>query len=252
MGEPFAEERMAAQNFIESINEARKELSLKQLDLAKSKIIMARSLIPIIMRVTPSQSRLTRVEFGGGLYADDLNQRKNYAPIETQSLENFTRSAGPRWIKRTRAESDAQIIYITLDLAEDRAQIYLDQAEKHITAGKIKEAEIQLSELSDHVIKVGENVPAAVQARDYIAIADNYITSGNFYGSRSSLMKANEFLDKMKNEETYRTYYSDIVALHGNIANLQDAFAKMDAEQIKNAGINLKKWKEQVAVWVSE
>ncbi len=251
-GNIFAEEMMAAQTFIESINESRKDLSMKQYGMAKSRIIMARSLIPIIAKATQSQRRLTRVEFGGGLYADDLGQRKNYKPIETQSLENFTRPAGPRWVKTTRTESDAQIIYITLNLADEKARNYLDEAEKHIDSGDIKAAQMLLEELSDQVIRVGGDIPAAVQVRDYMILADNYILVGNFFGARSSLRKANMYLDQMKNEETYKNYYSDIVTLHKNIADLQDAFAKMDADQIKNAEINLKKWREQVTVWVSE
>ena len=43
------------------------------------KILTARNLLPLISRVTSAQSRLTRVEFGGGFYANDLDQRKTYS-----------------------------------------------------------------------------------------------------------------------------------------------------------------------------
>ena len=249
---PFAEERMALQDFIERINEARVELSLNQPRLAQTKIMMAEALIPIILNVTPAQSRLTRVEFGGGLYANDLGQRKNYTPIETQSLENFSRPAGPRWIKSTRMESDAQIIYITIDLSNDKALTYLKNAEKSIAAGDLKDAESQLSELTDRLIKVGDNVPASIRARDYMILADNYITVGNFFGSRHSLERSNEYLDQMKSEETYKTYYTDIVALRKEIEMLQKAFSQMDAEQIKKAEESLKKWQTQISSWNPE
>ncbi len=250
--EPFAEEVMASRNFIENINESLKELSLQQLGLAKRKIIMARSLIPIITKATQSQRRLTRVEFGGGLYADDLGKRKSYNPIETQSLENFTRSAGSRWLKSTRTESDAQIIYITLDMTDRKAESYLDQAEKYIDSGDIRAAQMQLEELSDRVIKVGGDVPAVVQARDYMILANNYIIAGNFFGARFSLQKSNMFLDQMTKEEIYKTHYPDILALHHNITDLQEAFAKMDADQIKDAALKLKKWRGQITIWASE
>ena len=249
---PFAEERMAAQNFIQNINDSRKELAMKQVDLARQKLLAARNLLPLISRVKPAQRRLTRVEFGGGLYADDLTQRKSYVPIETQSLENLTRSAGPRWVKNTRAESDAKIIYITLDLTDGKAKACLDQAEKDIAANNTRDAELQLAELSDRVIRIDDMVPAVVQARDYMILADNYILASNFFGARNSLEQANDSLDKMENEDIYKTHYSDIIALHKNIDDLQAAFAKLDADEIKTAGTNLKKWQQQLTGWISE
>ncbi len=249
---PFAEERKATQNFIENVNEARKELIILQPALAQQKVIMARNLLPLILRVTPAQRRLTRVEFGGGFYADDLGDRKSYIPIETQSLENLTQGAGPRWMKSTRSESDAVIIYITLDLENDKAKRYLDQAEKDIAAGHIKQAEAQLAELSDRVIKINDSIPDAVQARDYLTLADNYIGAGNFFGARNSLEQAKIFLDKMKDENIYKNFRSDIISLHQSIETLQAAFAKLDADQIKNAESNLKKWQRQLAGWVQE
>jgi ribosome-binding protein aMBF1 (putative translation factor) len=60
----FLEERMAVQDFISHVNEARRELALRQVDIAKQKIIMARASLPIIARVTPMQRRLTRVDTG--------------------------------------------------------------------------------------------------------------------------------------------------------------------------------------------
>jgi hypothetical protein len=250
--EPFAEERMAAQAFIENVNEARRELAMRQVELARQKIIMARNLIPLIARVAPQQRRLTRVEFGGGLYADDLEQRKSYAPIETQSLEDLTRSGGARWTKSTRQESDAKIIYVTLDLTDGKAQDYLDQAEKDIVAGKLKEAEAQLAELSDSVIRIDDTVPAAVQARDYIILAENYIKASNFFGARYSLERSNDFLGKMKNEDIYKPYHPDIIALHKSISDLQEAFARLDSDQIKTAEISLKKWQQQLSLWADE
>jgi hypothetical protein len=249
---PFAEERKAAQNFIENVNEARRELSIKEPELAKQKIIMARNLLPLIMRVAPAQRRLTRVEFGGGLYADDLHQRKSYYPIDTQSLEDLTRSGGPRWVKNTRAESDAKIIYVALDLANGKAQAYLDQAEKNIAAGDVRGAQTQLAELSDLVIKIDDSVPAAIQARDYIMLADNFIRAANFYGARNSLENANDCLDKMRDDDIYKPHRTDIISLHKNISDLQAAFVKLDADQIKSAESNLKKWQQQLAGWAKE
>jgi len=248
----YAEERKAAQNFIENINEARKELSIQQPTLARQKVIMARNLLPLILSATPAQRRLVRVEFGGGFYADDLNARKSYIPIETQSLENLTRGGGPRWLKNTRSESDAVIIYITLDLANDKAKIYLDHAEKEIVAGNFKNAETQLAELSDRVVKINDSVPSAMQARDYLTLAYNYIAVGNFFGARSSLEHAKVFLDNMKDDDIYREHRFDIISLHKSIDTLQVAFAKLDTDQIKSAEDNLKKWQRQLAGWVQE
>ena len=249
---PFAEERMAAKDFIDNINAARQELAMKQPELAQQKILMARNLIPLILLVTPAQRRLTRVEFGGGLYADDLDQRKSYVPIETQSLEDLTRSAGPRWVKNTRSESDAKIIYIALDLADNKARAYLDQAGKYLTAGNTKAAEAQLAEVSDRVIKIDDKVPAAVEARDYLCLAGNYIAVSNFFGARNSLEQADDFLDKMKDDDIYKIHRSDILVLHKEIGDLQAAFAKLDADEIKDADVNLKKWGLQLAGWSGE
>jgi len=249
---PFAEERKAAQSFITFVNEARKELSLRQPELAKQRIITARNLLPLISRVTPAQSRLTRVEFGGGLYADDLGQRKNYSPIETHSLETLTRSSGPRWVKSTRSESDAKIIYVTLSLGDGEAFALLTQAEEAIVAGRLKDAEVRLSEMIDHAIIIDDHVPTAIQARDYVSLANNYVSVGNFFGARSCLIKTNELLEKMKYEETYKAHHSDIISLHRDIETLQAAFAKLDAGQIETAEIILKKWAGQLSAWVTE
>lgn len=247
--EPFAEERAASQNFIENINEARKELAMQQVDLAQQKILMARNLLPLITRATSAQRRLTRVEFGGGLYADDLTERKSYSPIETTSLENLTRSAGPRWVKNTRSESDAKIVYVTLDLTDNKAQTYFDRMDKDFTARDLKNVEEQLEQLSDRVIKIDDKVPSVIQARDYMSLADNYVRVSNFFGARNALEKANEFLNKMKDDNIYKTHRADIIALYTNIEDLQAAFAKLDADQIKTAGTNLKKWQAQLASW---
>jgi hypothetical protein len=249
---PFAEERKAAQNFILFVNEARKELSMRQPDLAKQKIITARNLLPLISRVTPSQSQLTRVEFGGGLYADDLGQRKNYSPIETHSLETLTRSSGPRWVKNTRSESDAKIIYITLHLDDGQAFSFLKQAEEAILADRLKDAEVLLAEMSDRAIKIDDSIPTVIQARDYISLANNYVGAGNFFGARSCLIKTNEFLERMKSEEAYKPHRADIISLHRDIETLQAAFAKLDAGQIETAEIILKKWTWQLSAWVKE
>jgi hypothetical protein len=248
----FPEERMAVQDFIDHVNEARRELAMRQVDIAKQKIIMARGSLPIIARVTPMQRRLTRVEFGGGFYANDLNQKKIYSPIETKSIESLTQISGPRWVKNIRAESDSRIIYVTLDLTGDRADIYLKQAEKDITEGKIKNAEVQLAELSDFVIKIDDTVPSAVQARDYITLADNYIRVTNFFGARQSLEKANVFLKKMRSENKYKPHQTDIITLRSDIESLQTAFAKLDASQINAADVRLKKWREQLDSWDGE
>lgn len=249
---PFAEERKAAQDFIENINEARRELTIKEPELAKQKIIMARNLLPLISRVKPSESRLTRVEFGGGLYADDLSQRKSYSPIETQSLENLTRSGGPRWVKNTRAESDAKIIYVTLNLKDGEARAYLERAEKYILAGNTKDAEVQLAEMSDRVIRIDDHVPTVVQARDYIRLAENYISVSNFFGARHCLERTNELLEKMKTEDTYKAHRAGIISLYGDIRNLQTAFAQLDADQIKTAGESLRKWGGTLSSWANE
>lgn len=248
----FAEERMASKNFIENINEAREDLTMRQDSLALEKIIMARKMLPIIARATPVQRRLTRVEFGGGLYENSLEKRKAYSPIETLSLEDLSRSGGPRWVKSTRKESDAKIIYVTLDLTDDKAVKYLDLAEHNITKGNIREAQIQLAELSDVVIKVDDAVPLAIQARDYVSLADNYISSNNFFGARISLEKAAVILDDMKNEDTYKPHHADIIALHKDIENMQMAFSKLDADQIKTASDSFKKWQQQLSRWAGE
>jgi hypothetical protein len=248
----FSEEQRAAKSLIENVNDARKELAMGQPALAKQKIIMAQNLLPIIARVTPAQSRLTRVEFGGGLYADDLGQRKSYSPIETYALETLTRGGGPRWVKNTRSESDAKIIYISFNLNDGMAHDYLKKAEEYIDTKQLKDAELQLAEMSDRVIRIDNNVPTAVQARDYIALADNYISAGNFFGARSCLVKTNDLLQKMKTEDAYKAYRSDIISLHADIEAMEDGFAKLDAEQIESASGNLAKWGGLLSTWANE
>lgn len=249
---PFAEERQAARNFIENINDARKELTLGQTELAKQRIIMAQNLLPLISRVSSAQSRLTRVEFGGGLYADDLGQRKSYTPIETQSLETLTSSRGPRWIKSTRSESDAKIIYISLELKDGAALDFLKKAQKHIDAGQLKNAEVDLAEMSDRVIRIDSDVPTAIQARDYITLADNYIRVSNFFGARSCLIRTNELLQRMQTETVYQVHRDGIISLYKDIEALQAAFAKLDADQIATAGGNLRKWGGLLSDWANE
>jgi hypothetical protein len=195
---------------------------------------------------------LTRVEFGGGLYADDLSQRKSYAPMETTSLEELTRVIGARWLKNTRQESNAIIIYVTLDLENGQAQRFLEQAEKHIDAKDIKKAEAALAQMSDLAIKIDESVSAVIVARDYMVLANNYIRAGNFYGARYSLEKAAVYLEKVQGEDAYKAHYEDIDALNESIDDLQSAFAKLDADQIKDTQEQLKQWREQLSSWAAE
>jgi hypothetical protein len=92
----------------------------------------------------------------------------------------------------------------------------------------------------------------AIYVRDYLTLADNYISVGNFFGARRSLERAKSFLDEMKDDDIYKEHRPDILSLHKSIETLQEAFTELDANQIESAKGNLKRWQRQLAGWIQE
>lgn len=247
------EARIASQDFVQQVNEARVTLDLRKIEITKQKINMAINLLSIIEKGTASQRRLARVEFGGGVYSDDLKPKKEYVPIESETLEDFTRSAGPRWVKITRSESDAVMVYIIVSpLPDSKTKIYLEDALSALEAGNYKEAQTNLADMVDKTIKVDDEVPAAIQARDYITLASNYMSVNNFFGTRRSMERAGEMLTKMRDDDKYKTYRADIISLHTAVEKFQQKLAALDAIEIKSAHENFVKWQQQISTWLSE
>ena len=242
--------RVAAQNFVAHVNYARVALAMKNGDLATMHIIQARNMIAIIMSVTTEQRMVARVVAGRVIYEYNTIHKYNYFPIETGLAEVKQVSDGPIWAKNSLAVSDAEIVYLTLDLTNDRAEGYLKQAEDDIKVGKLSDAQDKLGELTDAVVTVDEKVAVPVdKAHDNIGIAQNFIKGKNYEGARFALGHADEALDAMQKDDVFAAHRPAIQAMRKEVSDMRVVIAKKDPTLMQKAGTQLDKWMTEVRTW---
>ncbi len=248
--EAMADPRIAAGSFVEHVNYARVALAMKNIDLAKQHITQARNMVSLIKGATTEQRRVAKVESGRIIYQYDTEHKYHYFPIKTGPVEVKQMSNGSIWAKNDLAVTDADIVYLSLDLTNDKAETYLSNAETAIAASDLKEASNQLAKLTDAVVTVDSKVPVPnIKARDNIALARNFIAGKNYDGASYALKHADEALDEMQKDDSYKVHRPEIIAMRKDVSSLQNYITKKDPTMIQKADIKLNKWWKELESW---
>ncbi len=248
--EAVADPRVAAGSFVEHVNYARVAMATKKSELAKQHLTQARNMVTLIKGATAEQRRITSVESGRIVYAYDTEHKYHYFPIQTGPVQVKEISNGPIWAKNDLAVTDADIVYLTLDLTDDKAETYLGAAEAAITANDLKEADNQLAKLTEAVVTVDSKISVPNdKARDNLALARSFIASKNYDGARYALKHADDALDEMQKDEAYKTHHPDILVMRKDVSDLQGFITAKDPTMIEKADSKLDKWWKELKSW---
>jgi len=242
--------RVAAGNFVEHVNYARVALAMKNTDLAKQHITQARNMATLIKGTAVEQRRVTELESGRIVYQYETEYKYHYFPIESGPVQVKQMSSGPVWAENDLAVTDADIVYLTLDLTGDKEEAYFDKAEAAIAKGNLKDADTQLAILTNAVVTVDSRVAVPNdKARDNIALARNFIAGKNYEGASYALKHADEALDEMQADDTYKVQRPSIIAMRKDVSNLQNYITKKDPNMIQKADAKMEKWWKELKTW---
>ena len=246
----ISDPRVAAQNFVAHVNYARVALAMKNADLAQQHIGQARNMVVLITSATTEQRRVQNVTAGRVNYTFDTVHKYNYFPLEAGPMKIKEVSDGPIWAKNSLAVTDADIVMLTLDLSNDKAETYLTEAEAYVKEGKLVEAQIKLGELTDAVVSVDNRVSIpADKAHDNISIAQNFLRGQNYDGARYALGHADDALDEMQRDEAYKEHQSNIVEMRKEVKDLRDIIAKKDPTLLQKSNARLDQWMKDLKIW---
>jgi len=241
--------KIAAERFVEHINYARVALAMQNPQAAEDEIAHARRMMAII-RGEPSKTTLMHIGSGRVVYEQDTDYKYHYYPIETGPVEIKKMSKGPFWAKKGLAVTDAEIVYLTLDLTTTKPDQHLNAADGAIKAGKLDDADRQLAELTEQVVSVedAEAMPLD-QARDNITLARDFIATNNYDGARYALGHADEALDDAENDKRFSTHRHDIHQLRHEVTQLERNVARNDPSALSKADAKMAQWWHELKSW---
>ncbi len=242
--------RAAAESFVAHVNYARVALAMKDGVLARQHIMQARNMSAVLANASIEQKRVAHVRAGRVVYEYETERKTNYFPIETGPSEVKSMSTGPIWAENSLAVQDAEIVTLTLDLTQNKPESYFTAAEADITAGKFKEAEVKLAELSDAVVSVDNRMALPLdKAHDNIGIAQNFIRGKNYDGARFALSHADDALNDMWVDNAYRAHHPAITAMRKEISDMRETIKLKDPTALQKVGTNLSKWMTELKSW---
>lgn len=242
--------RVAAAGFVEHVNYARVALAMKNTVLAKQHITQARNMVTVITGATPEQRRITELESGRIVYQYETENKFHYFPVRTGPVEVKQIDNGYVWAKNDLAVTDADIVYLTLDLSNDKAIKYLDAAETDVNSGLLKEADIQLASLTEAVVTVNAKASMpSVKAHDNIALARNFIAGKNYEGASFALKHADDALDEMQKDNNNKARLTELAAMRKDVVDLQATITKKDPTLIQKSQAKMDKWWKDLKNW---
>lgn len=248
--EALADPQVAAGNFVEHVNNARVAIAMKDVKVARQHIAQARSMLMILKGGDSERRRLSNVQAGRVVYEYDADYKYHYFPIQTNAIQVKHLSDGPMWAKNSLAVSDADVVYLTLDLSGDAAAMYLDKADTALNSNALKDASNQLAHLTESVVTVDSRASMpGDKARDNIALVRSFVRAKNYDGARYALKHADEALDEMQRSDVYKTYHQDIALMRKDVAALQMVITKKDPTMLQEADTKLTKWWTELKAW---
>ncbi len=242
--------RVAAASFVEHVNYARVALAMKKVDVAGQHIASARNMVMLIKGATAEKLRITEVESGRIVYQYDTEYKYHYFPIHTGPVQVKEIGDGSAWAKIDLAVTDADIVYLTLDLTDNKAETFLSATEAAIAANDLKEADNQLAKLTDAVVTIDSKISVpSDKAHDNIGLARNFIAAKNYDGARYALKHADNALDEMEQSDSYKARRPEVIVMRKDVNYLQDVVTKKDPTLIEKADHKMDKWWKDLKTW---
>ncbi len=248
--EEVVDPRAAAQSLVEHVNYARIAMALTNNALAKQHITQARNMATLITGATAEKQRITEIESGRIVYQYDTEYKYHYFPIQTGPVELKQLGEGPGWAKSELAVTDADIVYLTVDLTDNKAAAYLEDAQKALEMGNVKDADNQLAQLIKNAVTVDSKVSVPNdKARDNIALARRFIFSKNYDGARNALNHADDALDEMQNNDSFKSRRNGIIAMRREVNEIQDLISAKDPSVIEKIDNRMESWWNNIEAW---
>lgn len=246
----MADPRVAAAGFVEHVNFARVALAMKNTELAKEHITQARNMAVMIKGTATEPRLIPEIESGRIVYKYETEYQYHYFPIQTGPVQVKTMDNGPVWATNDLAVTDADIVYLTLNITGDKVETHLVAAEKAIAANDLKSADKHLAELVEATVTVDNKTSMpSVKAHDNIALVRNFIAGKNYEGASYALKHADDALNEMQKDNNNKARLADITAMRKDVADLQTTITKKDPTMIQKANAKMDKWWKDLKNW---
>ncbi len=214
----------ASQSFLNNINSARVALAVKNGPLASTHVNEAQKKLSYLRSLSAERRGVSTIQSGRVTY--DSGRSYRYYPLETGPITVKSMKKGPFWQQASVAVTDAESVYLTLDLNDDSANEYLSEAKRYIAAKEYEDADDELADLTDAIVSVDNEVALPlVKARDNLALARHFVVAKNYDGARYALRHADSALDDMEDDENYANRRQSIASMREDVADLQDVIA---------------------------
>ncbi len=238
---PSSHAQTDAQDFIQYVNYARGAIAMKQYQVAKDNLVAAKTRIDDLKDVTNEDRRANQVQFGKVSNAGGANY---YYPITTGPIQVKNVKSGPFWAgHKGIAVTDAEMVYLTLDLNDNRISEHLNSAISNLDKKNYATAQSDLASINDLVVKEDSAVRTPlVKARDNLQLASSFIEYKNYDGARFALHHANSALKDAENDPAYTDRKQRIIELQQQFADLEAELRAKDPTVLQKAGDKVKSW----------
>ena len=252
--ENVAQDVTLSSRFIEHVNYARVALALKDLRTARAHLIAAQHVVALLKTPAAKTVRVTKIQSGRIVYQYETKYSDHYFPIETGPIELKKISNGHGWTKnRGIAVTDAEIVYLTLDLSGDSVNRHLNEAINAVDQREINVAQDHLEDLMDDVITVDKSVDVPLdKAQDNIALARSFIAAKNYDGARYALKHADDALDAMERDDRYDPYKKSLATMRHEVNGLEKQVAKKDPTLLNKVDAKMAKWAKELKSWANK
>ena len=245
--------RVAAQRFVEHVNYARVALGMKDAATARQHVVSAQNMLNVLEANTAENRKVSRVESGRVSYEHD-KENNHYYPVETGPIKLKKVSSGPIWAgSKGVAVTDAEIVYLTVDVNGGKPEKLLTEANAQIAKNDLTGAQDTLASLVNSVISVDTTAEAPLdKARDNMALARSFIAAKNFDGARFALKHADDALNTMANDDKYKSHHPDIAGMRKDVGAMQDDIERKDPTMLEKADATIETWWNQMKDWTQK
>jgi hypothetical protein len=211
------EVKPAVQRFVELVNQARVDISLKRPQDAVPRLDNALNLASFIRKNSTVEEsvRETRISSGKVTYNSKDTTGAYYMPFETGPVKvTSVTETGSSKNNPGLAVSSADVVYLKVNLSGTEAEQYIGNAKAALAQGKLKDADQSLATLMDKVAiaDTAGTLPYET-AKDNLALALRFLQDENYTAARYALDHSANAVKSMENDTRYN---KEVVTKHYN------------------------------------
>jgi hypothetical protein len=211
------EVKPAVQRFVELVNQARVDISMKRPQDAVPRLDNALNLASFIRKNSTVEESLreTRITSGKVTYNSKDTTGAYYMPFETGPVKVTTvTETGSSKNNPGLAVSSADVVYLKVNLSGPEAEQYIGNAKAALAQGNLKVADQNLATLMDKVAiaETAETLPYDT-AKDNLALALRFLQDENYSAARYALDHSANAIKSMENDTRFS---KDVVNKHYN------------------------------------